>query len=977
MLFFTPFCQAGFNPMGGYGGASWIEGSNGYDNGFINFIPFVPKSRSIMSLLYFEGKIYAGTWDGVFRLDDYAPETDSVAQNKDNEQSYDWRKIGSESDVKTPTKVLTLQVHKGIIFAGTRDSGIFKRIYSEKEKAFVWEHAGPPTESKSILALYSDGFNLYAGTSSGEIYRLNERSNEWESLGKIPNTSVYAFYRDGNYLYVGTDGEIFELKIAGVRKRKDWWEVGLAKLTNRPVLALFKEQGILYAGTYGSGVFKGVETERQDHTLEWSDTGLKSKYVFSLLPDKHGFLYAGTGSGVFRAEYDGTSLKEWETRSKLSRHRVLALLLCSTSYTDYVLCAGTDSGEIFSAKISKGEDLTKKVYSTSLIPVDASASIRDEYVSEKEVIESKSINILCPHSDGFLYVGTDYGIFKTMDGIRWGKPALKDESVVALYSYGNNLYAGTNNKKVFKKSGDNDTWEQILLPVEAEHPIVAAAAKNDPKNKVALHEYQGSIYAAINHDRIYKINDSDGTWEKYEKFGRSVITLLYPQGDVLYMGMGFNGYKDGLYRFGEDGYWRFKALEEEYFNEEIPSLGVAQAVYADEECLYLGTSVGVFTTTTDDRYIKPSIHGLIGESVVALHRHGDFLYAATKDHGIFKIPLGAEKHEWKPIGLIFEHVTTLASYRDKLYAGTAGGRLFETSGMIESWKNVGLKGISVKNLRSYDNEVYAETSEGNTWRMVNSKEWLEVGTELKNKHLLCAHQGDLYTVASDGQFYRIDSDSNDKIHWKKYREVLKEHNITDLASHGGYLYAATFDKVYKLNYNKDEKAYWQSIENYGAEPPKMITNLYSDGEFLYAAASNGFYKYKNADEESLEMRYKKEGIKEIYSSSVCGNAKCTKRLYVAATKGTNVPEGVFEFKSGGTSLDNLLPYKVVNAFYSDNSYLYAGTADGRIFLTQNDISDRTSWTSIAELNEIFSFHQNNDSLYVGTSDGVYERIFSN
>ena len=25
MLFFAPFCQAGFNPMGGYGGASWIE----------------------------------------------------------------------------------------------------------------------------------------------------------------------------------------------------------------------------------------------------------------------------------------------------------------------------------------------------------------------------------------------------------------------------------------------------------------------------------------------------------------------------------------------------------------------------------------------------------------------------------------------------------------------------------------------------------------------------------------------------------------------------------------------------------------------------------------------------------------------------------------------------------------------------------------------------------------------------------------
>ncbi|MBO6573821.1 MAG: T9SS type A sorting domain-containing protein [Rhodothermales bacterium] len=215
------------------------------------------------------------------------------------------------------------------------------------------DNAGTPadsTDDKLYLASWgSDG--LYISTDGGENFTAAE-----PDLGNgTPGwTNVYSILEDNSgFLYVSAnDGLVFR----SLNNGATWQQVSSlpAVSTDTPwsMAAHPTEAGRLYAGTFGGGVFTS-----EDFGFTWTELGgtvinnllisNNAGHIFDLelLPSSNatsGFIFAATGSGVYRMSLDGDGL---------------ATGLWSQIDTDVTLDSGTVTPEARSLAFDQSEDL--------------------------------------------------------------------------------------------------------------------------------------------------------------------------------------------------------------------------------------------------------------------------------------------------------------------------------------------------------------------------------------------------------------------------------------------------------------------------------------------------------------------------------------------------------------------------------------------------------------------------------------------
>ncbi|WP_205750431.1 IPTL-CTERM sorting domain-containing protein [Diaphorobacter sp. HDW4B] len=284
----------------------------------------------------------------------------------------------------------------------------------------------------------------------------------WTQTNGPPGGTFTAFAVDSSTtpstLYVGTDGGgVFKSTNGGAQ-----WSAVNTGLTSRYVYTLAIDSGTLYAGTDGGGVFKSVNGGTQWNAV---NTGLTSRYVRALTIDS-GTLYAGTGGGVFKSTNGGT---QWNAvNTGLTNSQVFSLAIGSGT-----LYAGT-SGGVF--KSTNGGAQWNAV----------NTGLTSSYVYTLAI------------DSGTLYAGTNGGsVFKsTNGGTQWtaANTGLTNGQVLSLAIDSGKLYAGTNGSGVFKSTNGAVSSNSQLSNLTVS--IGSGAATLSPSFSATALTYSATVQSA-------------------------------------------------------------------------------------------------------------------------------------------------------------------------------------------------------------------------------------------------------------------------------------------------------------------------------------------------------------------------------------------------------------------------------------------------------------------------------------------------
>ncbi len=231
-----------------------------------------------------DGTVYAGTFRG------------GVFRTRDRGES--WQPVNA--GLKR-LEIKTLLITPGVIYAGTGD-GVYR--LNEADDRWTVVTTGLDEVLVHTLAKASDG-TLFAGTSGKGVLRYKESSPGWVRMrhglrdheGLVENfIRVLAIDKEQG-VYAGTfDGGVFRSNDGG----QTWRPISRA-LPNDSIRGILANERGLFVAT-GRGIYKTVDQGRQWTAL---NNGLTNMSVQVLVDSGAGSLYAGTSSGAFRSDDDG------------------------------------------------------------------------------------------------------------------------------------------------------------------------------------------------------------------------------------------------------------------------------------------------------------------------------------------------------------------------------------------------------------------------------------------------------------------------------------------------------------------------------------------------------------------------------------------------------------------------------------------------------------------------------------------------
>lgn len=346
-------------------------------------------------------------------------------------------------------------------------------IYLYNDSTSRWSSVTPAISSDSITtAVYDPDGRSYAGTGNDGIYFLDNSRSTWVQCGINP-ASVASLGMDmDDNLYVGTDGGIFEqgfgstqwLRVSDGLSRARVNQIRWSTLSN--VLYASTEDGLYYlppSGNYwipltGQWVYDFIETPTRYYAgttggIYVADNGLGAGWgalptiglpltsIYCLALDSSGNLYAGTKhDGVFVSSGDRSFWWQVGVSSPIIFSSVKTLEI---GYMGRMF-AGTDSsgaycsddsGETWESISSiSGRDVTcfltgfpsRYFAGTYDRGVFLSTDRGLSWQPENAGLADSNVTALLLDKLGYIYVGTDNGLFKSdrvVTAIRENKPA--------------------------------------------------------------------------------------------------------------------------------------------------------------------------------------------------------------------------------------------------------------------------------------------------------------------------------------------------------------------------------------------------------------------------------------------------------------------------------------------------------------------------------------------------------------------------
>jgi len=253
------------------------------------------------------------------------------------------------------------------LYAGSSTGG----VYRSSDYGDNWQAVNTGLGNLSVSTLYYSNNKIFAGTFGSGVYISTDSGGSWSNAsGGLSNFYINCFYYFGNKIYAGTSdtlgnsGGVYVTTNSGA----NWSFTGLTGLS---VKAFTSCNNYLLAGTEYNGTTGGI-FRTTNGGLNWaiSNYGLLGFGIeVNALSADGANIYAGTGTGVYLSANNGS---QWESISiQLSNVRITTL-----AFFNFMFFAGSPGGVYISTNYgvnwrSKNEGLPSDSYINTLYCTDA------------------------------------------------------------------------------------------------------------------------------------------------------------------------------------------------------------------------------------------------------------------------------------------------------------------------------------------------------------------------------------------------------------------------------------------------------------------------------------------------------------------------------------------------------------------------------------------------------------------------------
>ena len=217
----------------------------------------------------------------------------------------------------------------------------------------------------------------------------------------------------------------------------------------------------------------------------------------------------------------------------------------------------------------------------------------------------------------------------------------------------------------------------------------------------------------------------------------------------------------------------------------------------------------------------------------------DFLGVATKQDGIFIYNF--ENKAWINLPVhsqINYNIDALFFYNKKVFAGTQNGGIFIYDDREKIWTshNTGLGTLTIRKLASFDNKLYAGTNGGLFSLNEKENKWeLEYGNALQVNGIT-ELEGDIYIGTNNGVY----KNSNTPKDWK---QIMPNRSLHNISSDNTTVYAMTYSELFASD---DKGKTWQSVQT-GLPAQLYSFQVMKKDNTVLVAQWDGVYKREASD----------------------------------------------------------------------------------------------------------------------------------
>ncbi len=386
------------------------------------------------------------------------------------------------------------------------------------------------------------------------------------------------------------------------------------------------------------------------------ENGITQPYIYTINQDKNGYLWVGTGEGLFR--FDGTKFQNFSTKDGLADNFV------TTSFkdNDHNLWLGHNEGSVTFYDGKKFKSINTDKFIKSSITAITSDNKGDVWFStlndgilrvtknfEVEIfkmeLENENITSLAFTIDDYLIVGTPDGAYLYELKTTRRKPQLVAKikclpetkiQCIVRKKRSASFWVGTEDQGLFLLSQKNDKEYNAILITKPDDQITnILSIVEDKESNLWLGSFGNGLVKLILSEQKF-IYDRKEVFPESSIDNKYIRSLYYDHEGNIWVGK----YGSGITQI-TDNFFTF-------FNNSPHISNNITAIFIQNTTTWLGTDNGLilanFNNTSANREITPQLDAIGNYKITSLFQpDSNLLYIGTENSGLYLYQINTKK----------------------------------------------------------------------------------------------------------------------------------------------------------------------------------------------------------------------------------------------------------------------------------------------------------------------------------------------